>query len=98
MEPSADSRISQRNKKTVYSTKLCSILHFVKWLAPVGKDDDRAALFPDETRASTRKIIPEETGNGRRAQYYNQDIPYSVTDDGDMGGSKAAPGASRWGW
>jgi hypothetical protein len=62
------------------------VLHLGKWLAPVGRDADCAALFPDETLTSAYNIIPEEPSNGSRAQYYNQDIPYSGTDAGDMAG------------
>jgi hypothetical protein len=65
--------------------------HLVELFAPVGGDGDRAALIPDESWTSTRKTIHEETGNGCRVQCYNQDIPCSGTDAGDMGGSKAAP-------
>jgi hypothetical protein len=73
---------------------LCCILHFIKWFTPAGRDDGRAALIPDESWTSIYKTSLEETGNGCRAQYYNQDIPCFDTDVEDMGGSKAAPGAS----
>jgi hypothetical protein len=45
---------------------------FCQRFAPVDKDDDRAALFPDETGTSTVGSNPEETGSGRRAQDHHQ--------------------------